>query len=384
ERRQVDPGHHATRKLVELRLTERPRELAGAVGAEVEVQHGVAVGHPVVIADDGGLDELVGLVPFVGLRDGGLGRRGVPALGVDDRVVCPRHSIPAAVAVHRVVAAAYGGDPPGVLEPALELREVAGARPGRRVAAVGERVHDEVRHALARGELDARLDVLPPGVDAAVGDQPHEMETTARPRAGGCTRGLEDAIVEEAAVGDRVVDARQVLLDDRAGAQVEMPHLGVPHLAVGQADVAAAGREGAMGEAAPELVEHRRVGLADGVSGPRGREPEAVEDDQCQRRDRDLARPVRDAHRQAAATAANSSGSRLAPPTSAPSIASGASTSAAFSGFTDPPYRIRTAAPAASSRAAMRERMNAIASAACSGLALRPVPMAQTGSYATT
>ena len=61
-------------------------------------------------------------------------------------------------------------------------------------------------------------------------------------------RGLERArsqaptqhlVLEEAAVGDRVVDPRQVLLDDRAGAEVEVADLGVAHLPVRQADVAA-------------------------------------------------------------------------------------------------------------------------------------------------
>src|SRR5690606_16525886 len=44
---------------------------------------------------------------------------------------------------------------------------------------------------------------------------------------------------------------------------------------------------------------------------------------------------------------ANDSGSRLAPPTSAPSTSGCANSSAAFSGFTEPPYWMRIASAAA-------------------------------------
>src|SRR6266446_4396582 len=78
---------------------------------------------------------------------------------------------------------------------------------------------------------------------------------------------------------------------------------------------------------------------------------------------------------------AKSSAFKLAPPTSAPSMSGWPSRSAAFSGFTDPPYWIRTASatagPASSRR---RPRICACTSCACAVVAVLPVPMAQTGS----
>jgi hypothetical protein len=79
--------------------------------------------------------------------------------------------------------------------------------------------------------------------------------------------------------------------------------------------------------------------------------------------------------------AAKSSGTRDAPPTSAPSTSSWASSSTALPGLTEPPYWMRT--PAAASVPAVaptRARMAAQTAWASSAVAVRPVPMAQMGS----
>src|SRR5262249_59894244 len=77
--------------------------------------------------------------------------------------------------------------------------------------------------------------------------------------------------------------------------------------------------------------------------------------------------------------------SRLAPPTRAPSTSSSAMSSRMLSGLTLPPYRMRQA-PAASPPNHCRSRflMCACASPACAAVAVRPVPIAHTGSYAIT
>ena len=114
-----------------------------------------------------------------------------------------------------------------------------------------------------------RLDVLPAGVDAAVGDQADQVQAAARAVRAALAGGAQRLVLEEAAVGDRVVDPRQVLLDDRPGAEVEVADLGVAHLPVRQADVAALGRELRVRIAVPELVEDRGVGLRDRVARAR-------------------------------------------------------------------------------------------------------------------
>jgi hypothetical protein len=139
------------------------------------------------------------------------------------------------------------------------------------------------RNALAGSQLDARLYVLPPGVDAAVGDEAHQVQAAARAGAGRLAGGPQYRVLEEAAVGDRVVDPGQVLLDDRSRTEVEVPHFGVAHLAVGQADIAPAGRQRRVWATLPEIVEDRRRGQADRVSRAGRRQAPAVEHDERQR-----------------------------------------------------------------------------------------------------
>ena len=76
------------------------------------------------------------------------GRRPVP-LPVHDRVVGALDPVPAAIAVHRVVAAADRRD-------AGDALEIGGTAGRRRVPAVGECVHVHPLDALAGGELDQR------------------------------------------------------------------------------------------------------------------------------------------------------------------------------------------------------------------------------------
>src|SRR5207237_191378 len=71
---------------------------------------------------------------------------------------------------------------------------------------------------------------------------------------------------------------------------------------------------------------------------------------------------------------AKASTSSDAPPTRAPSTSACWSSPGALSGLHDPPYRTGTSTS---------DRMNACPSCAISGVAVRPVPIAHTGSYAS-
>ena len=72
---------------------------------------------------------------------------------------------------------------------------------------------------------------------------------------------------------------------------------------------------------------------------------------------------------------------RLEPPTKNPSTSGHPARLAAFFGFTLPPYWMRRASAASTETAsATAARIAACISCACSGLATRPVPIAQTGS----
>src|SRR4051812_14980662 len=156
-----------------------------------------------------------------------------------------------------------------------------------------------------------------------------------------------------------------------------MTDLAVAHLALRQADGAARGVQARAPEARDEAVEGRRARELHRVPGAGRCEPPAVEDDE-----RDRARRHALATDAAAARiAAMLSTSRQAPPTSAPSTSGCDSSPAALSALTLPPYWMRISCAACSPTCPVRStRMSACASWAICGVAVRPVPIAHTGS----
>ena len=72
-------------------------------------------------------------------------------------------------------------------------------------------------------------------------------------------------IARERTVGHGCIDAGQVLQNDPARPDGHVPHLGVPHLALRQADGGAGGGEQAVGPVGGQAVPHRRLGERDGV-----------------------------------------------------------------------------------------------------------------------
>ena len=127
---------------------------------------------------------------------------------------------------------------------------------------------------------------------------------TLRPRS---NAAAQRGVLEERAVGDRAVDAHQVLVEPSPGADRQMADLRVAHLPGRQARGLAGRIERRVREVAPEAVEDRRVRQLDGVAGTGRRATPPVEDDE--RYERVAARQI----------ARKESTSSEAPPTSAPS-----------------------------------------------------------------
>jgi hypothetical protein len=98
----------STIERVERGKGQRLRELAGAIGAEVEVDGDVVVAHPGIGVDDGRPDELVALAAPVGCGNRRLAVHGQLADRRHDGVICQPGAVPTAIAVHRVVAANHG------------------------------------------------------------------------------------------------------------------------------------------------------------------------------------------------------------------------------------------------------------------------------------
>ncbi len=323
-------------------------QLARPVGAEVGMDDRVARADGTVHAvDHGGGHELVVLAAGVGGLDGGDRVGCVLPHPVDDRVVAPLDPVPAAVAVHRPVATADRRDPRVRVrdsQAGLEVGDEAERRARRRVATVEQRVDADRGHTLSRGQLGERDEVPVVGVDAARADEADQVEPPVGP--GRARAGLEERrALEERAVGDGGVDARQVLQHGPPGAEVQVAHLRVAHLAGGQPDGVFRGAERGMGPVAPQRAPGRHVRGGDGVRRGIPPDPEPVEDDQDDgartRRGRLLLRHA--AARAAAVSPARatipaiSSGFSDAPPTRAPSIEGSARNSAMFADVTLPP-----------------------------------------------
>mmetsp|Transcript_8704 Transcript_8704/g.8276 ORF Transcript_8704/g.8276 Transcript_8704/m.8276 type:complete len:262 (-) Transcript_8704:153-938(-) len=84
-------------------------------------------------------------------------------------------------------------------------------------------------------------------------------------------------------------------------------------------------------------------------------------------------------------TISANSGFKEAPPTRKPSISGFEDRLGAVAAVADPPYRIRVfSAASAPAISPIYLRISACVFCACSGVAVRPVPIAQMGSYATT
>ena len=102
-------GHLAAVEGIECRNRQGSRQLTGAIGPKVEMDHGIAGAHTREVADDGRPDEFVALVTCIRRADGSGPVSSPLPRPVDDRVVREPGSIPARVAVHGVVAPGQRG-----------------------------------------------------------------------------------------------------------------------------------------------------------------------------------------------------------------------------------------------------------------------------------
>ena len=205
------------------------------------------------------------------------------SLALDELVVGHLDAVPALVAVHGVEAAddaGHGGA--ALLAVCHQAFDEALTALGVRVAAVHEAVNEgAAADAIFVGDVDEFEQVVQRGVYAAVAGQAHEVEALALTL--GIFVGADDfRIFEDAAVGTGAVDLHQVLIDDASGTDIEVSHLRVAHLSVGQTHVFAAGQQLGMGVGGRELVDEGCGGLEDDVAlAVRADAPSVQNDEQC-------------------------------------------------------------------------------------------------------
>jgi hypothetical protein len=162
-----------------------------------------------------------------------------------------------------------------------QLVEVAPGGAGGRVAAVQEEVEAHAGKPGPLGQLAERVQVRVHGVHPPRAEEPHQVKRAPSLRDPGDEAG-EGLVLEESPRLDGFGDALDRLRHHPPGAQVEVPHLGVAHLAVGEADGATAGaqRRPRMVAALPEGVPGGGVRHRDGVVVGGLAQAPAVEDHQ--------------------------------------------------------------------------------------------------------
>ena len=229
-------GRHGV--LGEILLGQGRGDLPAPVGPEIEAEHDIPrTDSAVHSVEDRRLHELVGDFCSVG---GGHGRcriwKSIPP-PVNQQVVGLGDALPPLVPVHRPVPAANGGEPSaGLGTDGLKLLEVSRAELGRRVPTIGEGVDHHIGHLGIGGDAQQGVQVVLLAVDAPAAHQPHEVEPTAL-LLGGRQGLLEHGLGGDGPIRNGPVDAKQILIDNAAGPDVEVAHFAVAHLPRGQADV---------------------------------------------------------------------------------------------------------------------------------------------------
>ena len=274
--------HPAPLESGEVRIHERLGKLAHAVGAEIEEEQAVAVlqGGDVPAFQQHGLDEFVADALGIGVFHSLDGIRGMAALAVDHEVPDPGHAPPALVAVHGVEAPRQAGHAHILHGDDLfqEAAHIGGAAPGRGVAPVHEAV-DAHRHPGGKGHGAQGHQMVDVAVHAAVGEQARQMQAAAA-AARLFQHVQQHGVVEQGAVLKGQVDARHVLIDDASRADVEVPHLGVAHIAGRQAHFAPGGGQAAVRTARRQVIQMGRGRHPGGIAFPFVRQAPAVKDEQ--------------------------------------------------------------------------------------------------------
>ena len=206
----------------------------------------------------------------------------------DDRAPRPLDSLPSLVAIHRIVAPDHRRDSPApeLLQLRFELIDKRERRSWRLVAPVEHRVNRDPACAIRRGDVEHRHQMIDMAVHAAVGKQSPDMQRRA---VGDSLFDRIDnrRIAREGPALDRLRDSHQVLVDNAARANRQMPDFGIAHHARRQAHRFARRVELGMRLRRVEPVHHRSLRRRDRVRRAALADSPSVENYQrCDRRPR--------------------------------------------------------------------------------------------------
>lgn len=267
-------------KALEIIVGHGPSDLPGPVCPEVEKEHTVTVldgSHGLsVFHDHPGHHKLIGLPLGVGLLDG-RGAAGGPRPLAQKGPVGLLHPVPASIPVHGVIASGDGSNSadPDLFNLFLQVRQVFVGAGGRHVTAIQEGMDEHPLQAVLLGHPEQGIKVLRVAVHAARGNQPHEVQSPP------CLlRMLHDrqqsGVGEKLPRSDGLGNAHYILVDNAPSPDIEVTHIGVPHLTVHQPHAAAGSREHIPGRAAVQPVHRGGAGCLDCIAFHMFTEAEAI------------------------------------------------------------------------------------------------------------
>ena len=113
-------------------------------------------------------------------------------------------------------------------------------------------------------QLDHGVDLLLMAMHATGGEQAEDMHRLVV--GDGCVHRFSEGLVAEERTGlDGTADAGKFLVDNAPGTQIQVTHLGVAHLAGGQAHLGTGAPDQGMGILLPETIPDGLPGLGNGV-----------------------------------------------------------------------------------------------------------------------
>ena len=214
-------------------------DLSGAVGAEVEEDHRVAVldqgDRLAVFRDHCGLDKLVGFIAVIGALDR-LGRAGGrEALTLCQSIIGDLDTVIVVVPVHSIVTAADHGDlsDPDLLHLVLELGEEINSASGRCITAVEETVDIDPVETIAFRHFKESIQMCVVAVHTAVREKSIEMQIRPADLAV-VNSGKKFRVLKEHSVLNLFGNPCQFLIDNAARAHIHMADLRIAHLSVGK------------------------------------------------------------------------------------------------------------------------------------------------------
>ena len=194
------------------------------------------------------------------------------SLPLDQQIIGFTHALPALVAIHSVIAADKTGHRPGQrtrVHLFFNLAHKAKTALGIRVAAIHESMHITLFHPFALSKRQKRFEMFERRMHAAVGEKPHHVQCAARAfhMIDDCAdfRVLSQRMALRILRTAGTVDLDKALIDHAAGTDVEMPHLGVPHLAFGKAHIFAIGTKSGVRSASSKLLNESGMTSSNGI-----------------------------------------------------------------------------------------------------------------------